>query len=76
MFLLRSSLAEPCPPPAPPTPPPSQFPELELRHDETIINPHYMRQLLMYGLKMGTDKGMEGWSDERMAAEAEVRKAC
>lgn len=63
-------LAEPCPPSPPP---PSEFPELELRHDETIINPHYMRQLLMYGLRMGKDGGLDSWSDERMAAEAEVR---
>ena len=69
-------VAEPSRAPSPSPPPPLQYPELHLRDDETIINPHYMRQLLMYGLKMGTDKGMEGWSDERMAAEAEVRKAC
>ena len=57
---------------AEPTLPRSDLPiELQLKDDETIINPHYMQQLLKYGLRMGSDPN-DPWTDERVAAEAEV----
>ncbi|TBU62352.1 kinase-like domain-containing protein [Dichomitus squalens] len=69
--LLQQNWLEPEPSRAPsPSPPPPQYPELQLREDETIINPHYMRQLLEYGLRRGAD-GIDGWTEERLAAEAE-----
>jgi len=39
-----------------------------LAHDETIINPYYMRQLLEYGIMLGKGAGI---SPEALAREAE-----
>ena len=70
-WYLSAFVAEPSRAPSPSPPPPLQYPELHLRDDETIINPHYMQQLLKYGLRMGSDPN-DPWTDERVAAEAEV----
>lgn len=44
-----------------------------LAHDETIINPYYMRQLLEYGIKLGKEgKGAE-LSSDALLREAGVR---
>ncbi|KAI0335853.1 kinase-like protein [Cubamyces sp. BRFM 1775] len=53
--LLQQNWLEPDLPPAPspPPPPPAPAPEPKLREDETIINPHYMAQLLQYGISLG-----------------------
>ncbi|KAH9950557.1 kinase-like domain-containing protein [Amylocystis lapponica] len=47
---MRSSpiAATPTPPPPTPTPP-------SLKHDETIINPFFMQQLLRYGIGLGRE---------------------
>ncbi|KAJ8454299.1 hypothetical protein ONZ45_g19359 [Pleurotus djamor] len=39
--------------------PPPPEPKPVLKPDETIINPHYMRQLLQYGIKLGQSGGAE-----------------
>ncbi|KAH9891689.1 kinase-like domain-containing protein [Cubamyces lactineus] len=51
--LLQQNWLEPDVPPAPSPPPPPPAPEPKLREDETIINPHYMAQLLQYGISLG-----------------------
>ncbi|KAF7291555.1 TTK protein kinase [Mycena chlorophos] len=46
----------------PPTPPPPPSPPVErpaLKDDETIITPHYMAQLLSYGMALGKDRDMD-----------------
>jgi serine/threonine-protein kinase TTK/MPS1 len=42
-----------------------------LSHDETIINPYYMAQLLNYGIKIGRGSAAE-MSEEEIMREAEV----
>ncbi|KAI0766429.1 kinase-like domain-containing protein [Trametes elegans] len=59
------------PPPSPPPPPPAPSRELLLRDDETIINPHYMMQLLTYGLQLGWQR--EELTQEELMGKAEVR---
>ncbi|KAH9933113.1 kinase-like protein [Epithele typhae] len=53
------------PPSAPATPP---LPELA--PDETIINPHYMMQLLIYGIRMGSEGALD-WDEARLMQEGE-----
>ncbi|EIW59219.1 kinase-like protein [Trametes versicolor FP-101664 SS1] len=61
----------PPPPPLPPTPPTPPTLEDLLRPDETIINPHYMMQLLRYGIQQGLDH-MAMLPEERLKSEADV----
>ncbi|KAL6302793.1 kinase-like domain-containing protein [Sparassis latifolia] len=51
----------------PPTPPPLPTPPA-LKEDETIINPHFMKQLLQYGMLLGKQ-------DRKMDDEALLRDA-
>ena len=44
----------------------------ELAHDETIINPYYMRQLLTYGIKLGQQQQNADMNPEELLKEAEV----
>lgn len=44
-----------------------------LAHDETIINPYYMRQLLEYGIKLGKESKGTELNSEALVREAEVR---
>jgi hypothetical protein len=44
-----------------------------LAHDETIINPYYMRQLLEYGIILGKEGKSTALSSEALLREAEVR---
>lgn len=44
-----------------------------LAHDETIINPYYMRQLLEYGIILGKEGKSTSLSSEALLREAEVR---
>ena len=44
-----------------------------LAHDETIINPYYMRQLLEYGIKLGKESKGAELNSEALLREAEVR---
>ena len=44
-----------------------------LAHDETIINPYYMRQLLEYGMILGKEGKSTSLSSEALLREAEVR---
>ena len=60
------------PAPPPPPPPPAPAPAPQLAPDETIINPHYMMQLLVYGLRMGQRQDVE-WNSDNLLAEGEVR---
>lgn len=43
-----------------------------LASDETVINPYYMRQLLEYGIKLGSSQSAD-MSPETLLREAEVR---
>ncbi|KAF9049655.1 kinase-like protein [Hymenopellis radicata] len=52
-----------------PTSPSPSRPQLAL--DETIINPHYMKQLIEYGIKLGQQKP-EGVSQDWLEYDAEV----
>lgn len=47
----------------------------DLREDETIITPYYMRQLLQYGIKLGQSQKGEA-SPEDLLLEAEVCCVC
>ncbi|KAI0632168.1 kinase-like domain-containing protein [Trametes polyzona] len=60
--------ATPSPPPRPATPPTA---ESLLKEDETIINPHYMMQLLTYGIRLGQEGYMVGMTEEKLMADAE-----
>ncbi|KAI8969604.1 kinase-like domain-containing protein [Trametes punicea] len=51
--LLQQNWLEPETPPASSPPPPAAALGIQLREDETIINPHYMLQLLRYGIHLG-----------------------
>ncbi|KAI0657380.1 kinase-like domain-containing protein [Cubamyces menziesii] len=67
--LLQQNWLEPEAAPVPSTPPPA--PEPRLREDETIINPHYMAQLLQYGISLGLQgRCLEG---EELEETAKVR---
>ncbi|KAI0372215.1 Pkinase-domain-containing protein [Pilatotrama ljubarskyi] len=66
--LLQQNWLEPDGPPAPPLPPSPPPPETLLREDETIINPHYMMQLLAYGFRLGWQR--EDMTEERLEEEA------
>ena len=57
--------------PAEPLVAPPAAPSPELGPDETIINPHYMMQLLVYGLRMGQQSDVE-WNEETLMKEGEV----
>jgi hypothetical protein len=41
--------------------------------DETVINPHYMRQLLQYGIRLGLSQSSDPDS-EQLLRDAEVRE--
>jgi len=43
----------------------------QLADDETIINSHYMRQLLEYGIRLGAEQGAN-MSHESLVREGEV----
>lgn len=43
-----------------------------LAHDETIITPYYMRQLLEYGIALGKEGKGSSLSSEALLREAEV----
>lgn len=77
MMLVHRAAETPATPAASPPPPPIPAPNAgpELAADETIINPHYMMQLLIYGLRMGERKDVD-WTDENLFKEGEVRLAC
>ncbi|TDL17877.1 Pkinase-domain-containing protein [Rickenella mellea] len=45
-------------------------PKLELKDDETVINPYYMRQLLQYAIRVARE-GKREMSDEEQMKEAE-----
>lgn len=45
-------------------------PQIKLKHDETIINPFYMRQLLQYAYR--TSREGRELSEEEQMEEAEV----
>lgn len=45
----------------------------QLAHDETIINPYYMSQLLSYGIKLGQQSQNEELHKDELLKEAEVR---
>ncbi len=62
----------PPPPPLPPTPPTL---EQLLRPDETIMNPHYMKQLLKYGIQLGLQH-MSELPEEKLESEAQVGVLC
>ncbi|KAI0349475.1 kinase-like protein [Trametes cingulata] len=66
--LLQQNWLEPDGPPVPPLPPSPPPPETLLREDETIINPHYMMQLLAYGFRLGWQR--EDMTEERLEEEA------
>lgn len=53
----------------PPPPPPPAEPVLQ--DDETIINPHFMEQLLRYGISLGRDN--QHVDQDQLACEGEVR---
>ncbi|KAH9854726.1 kinase-like domain-containing protein [Lenzites betulinus] len=57
----------PSPPPRTPTPPTA---ESLLKPDETIINPHYMRQLLLYGIRLGAQGNFHEFTDDKLQADA------
>ena len=40
-----------------------------LAPDETVINPHYMRQLLLYGVRLGREKDLNA---DQLLHDAEV----
>lgn len=61
-FIAESVLAHQTAAPAPP----------KLAPDETIINPHYMRQLLQYGIRLG-QTGDANLDDDALMQDAEVR---
>ncbi|KAI0720489.1 kinase-like protein [Cerioporus squamosus] len=72
--LLQQNWLEPEPKPVTPSPSPVSVHtlELQLKDDETIINPHYMKQLLIYGLRMGAEGGeAQHWTEDRIGADAE-----
>ncbi|RDX53317.1 kinase-like protein [Lentinus brumalis] len=72
--LLQQNWLEPEPKPVmtPPAPASTHALELQLTDVETIINPHYMKQLLIYGLKMGAAGGeAQNWTEDQIAADAE-----
>ena len=54
-----------------PAEPPAAKPSL--KHDETIINPYYMRQLLSYGIKLGQQTQHTDMDPDELLKEAEVR---
>ncbi|KAI0822331.1 kinase-like protein [Trametes gibbosa] len=62
-------MVTPSPPPRPPTPPTA---ESLLKPDETIINPHYMKQLLLYGIRLGAQSDLHELTDEKLHADAQV----
>lgn len=43
-----------------------------LAHDETVINPYYMRQLLTYGIKLGQQQQNADMNQDELLKEAEV----
>jgi len=49
--------------------PPAAKPQLA--HDETIINPYYMRQLLAYGIKLGQQQQNVDMDPDELLKEAE-----
>lgn len=65
---LNMRESTPAPIPTPPPPPPPSAPAL--RDDETIINPHFMMQLLKYGISIG--QANQHMDDDQLLHEAEV----
>lgn len=63
-------------PPPPPLPPAPPLAKDLLAHDETIINPFYMGQLLLYGIKLGREGTMEpSANNPDLIRDAEVRSS-
>ena len=54
-----------------PEPPPEIVVKDYLGQDETIINPFYMKQLLLYGIKLGQALG-NNITDDQLLQESQV----
>ncbi|KAI0754933.1 kinase-like domain-containing protein [Daedaleopsis nitida] len=69
--LLQQNWLEPDPGPERPSAPSSRPLELQLGENETIINPHFMKQLLIYGLRLGLERSdVQDWTDQAIEADA------